>query len=379
MAPQNNNSQRIKRLEASKQNRVGFRTGTPNERDGRDGDMYVSLVPNKGMFLFYKHANSWYGTKLSKMIERFIDEDKVIIPNKRTGFNGKNQSGELTREGDNMLFETVNSGAKKVYRQGDSTFVKTDLSLQNVTNESKTTLLDDATLTGDVTIGGGDLYGRTDYGLTLHVDTNFDVRLDENNDTDNSSLRIINGAGSVVTVAYGDGTVSCGEITAGAVTWHSWEFHINRAVGHGTAASARRYYRDVDDADDYRKWDAYFDNSATGSYVINTANLAGLFTVPEPCKIGAIYGQIAGDGGSENPTVEVWKVTPSDASNGAPVIMATDTITLGSADSNYEINPTSFTNNTLAAGDIIVPAVLHGNAASLFSYYGNLTIKFITT
>lgn len=175
------------------------------------------------------------------------------------------------------------------------------------------------------------------------------------------------------------GNISSAEITAGAPIWNSWEFNIFRASGNGTLASARRYYRDVDDADDYRLWDAYFDNSA-GSYVITTANIAGLFVVPEACKVGTMYGQIAGDGTSENPVVELWKFTPSNASGATPIPVATQTVNLSStADSSYSFNQTSsFSNNTLAAGDVIIPTICHANGSVVQSYYGNITVKFIT-
>ena len=174
--------------------------------------------------------------------------------------------------------------------------------------------------------------------------------------------------------------ISCDEVIKGAPIWNSWEFNIFRATGNGTLASARRYYRDVDDADDYRKWDAYFDNT-TGSYVISTDNIAGLFVVPEDCKVGAMYGQIAGDASSTNPVVELWKFTPSNASGSTPLPVAVQTVNLSStADSNYSFNQTSsFSNNSLTAGDVIIPTICHANAGAVQSYYGNLTVKFITT
>ena len=175
--------------------------------------------------------------------------------------------------------------------------------------------------------------------------------------------------------------ISCNEVIKGAPIWNSWEFNIFRATGNGTLASARRYYRDVDDTDDYRVWDAYFDNT-TGGYVISTANIAGLFVVPDDCKVGAMYGQIAGDSSSENPVIELWKFTPSNGSSATPLILSTQTVNLsGTADSSYSFNTSSitFTNNSLTAGDVIIPTICHANGSAVQSYYGNLTVKFITT
>jgi len=176
--------------------------------------------------------------------------------------------------------------------------------------------------------------------------------------------------------------ISCDEVIKGAPIWNSWEFKIFRATGNGTIASARRYYRDVDDSDDYRLWDAYFDNT-TGSYVISTANIAGLFVVPENCKVGAMYGQIAGDGATSttNPLIELWKFTPSNGSSATPLPVASVTANVGtSGDESYAFNQTSsFTNNSLSAGDVIIPTLAHSNAGAVQSYYGNLTVKFITT
>ena len=165
------------------------------------------------------------------------------------------------------------------------------------------------------------------------------------------------------------------------LAWNSWEFNIFRATGNGTIASARRYYRDADDADDYRRWDAYFTN-ATGSYVITTDNIAGLFVVPEDCKVGAMYGQIAGDGATSttNPVIELWKFTPSNGATATPLPVAVVTANVGtSGDESYAFDTSSitFSNNTLSAGDVIIPTLAHSNAGAVQSYYGNLTVKFI--
>ena len=92
-----------------------------------------------------------------------------------------------------------------------------------------------------------------------------------------------------------------------------------------------------------------------------------------------MYGQIAGDASSTNPVVELWKFTPSNASGSTPVPVAAQTVNLSStADSNYSFNQTSsFSNNSLTAGDVVIPTICHANAGAVQSYYGNLTVKFV--
>tara|TARA_Y100001963_G_scaffold115087_1_gene159721 strand:- start:7652 stop:13846 length:6195 start_codon:yes stop_codon:yes gene_type:complete len=98
-------------------------------------------------------------------------------------------------------------GLGNVVNESPST-LKTTMALNNVTNESKATMFTTPTLTGDVTIDGGDLYGRPDAGLTIHVDTNFDVKLDADNDGDNQYFRVLNSGDTVVTSVAEDGTLN---------------------------------------------------------------------------------------------------------------------------------------------------------------------------
>ena len=49
--------------------------------------------------------------------------------------------------------------------------------------------------------------------------------------------------------------------------------------------------RDTDDADDWRRWDAY--ETLSGSNIVITSNeISGQFVIPEDCTIKAMYGQI---------------------------------------------------------------------------------------
>ncbi len=348
---------------------------------------------NDAIIDVYRHLNRISDSADEVTFVKTEDGSKKLVLN--------NHGKKYVEATDTVKFDSDTKAKKDEHKNK----VKEKLSLDKITNESKSTMFTNPSFTGATTIATN-IANETRIGSTNQADNHLVVYAPLDNSgmlvfrdsvydrwaigyrhASNNTLRInpsktvasadvfsLTDAGNLSV----DGTItsSNGVCSGDTIAWNSWEFNIFRATGNGTAASARRYYRDVDDTDDYRLWDAYFDNT-TGSYVVSTANLAGLFVVPEACKIGAVYGQIAGDSSTENPTVEIWKVTPSDASGGTPVIMATDTITIGSADSNYEINPTSFTDNTLAAGDVVIPAVMHGNAGAVQSYYGNLTVKFV--
>ena len=45
----------INKLLISKQNKINkVKKGYPAQKEGRDGDLQVRIVPNKGLFLYYK-------------------------------------------------------------------------------------------------------------------------------------------------------------------------------------------------------------------------------------------------------------------------------------------------------------------------------------
>jgi len=290
---------------------------------------------------------------------------------------------------------------------------KKDLAIDNVTNESKATMFTNPSFSGSSKINTVNSniikfqYDDSDNntlvdvvtllkspiirfmaGAVPHWKMGFDTddtvnkfKIDNGTGTtlaDPSEFELDNSGNLVLSGTLTSSNGTCGGIDT--IAWNSWEFNVFRAAGSASIAGARRYYRDTDDADDYRRWDAYFDNT-TGSYVIATANIAGLFVVPEDCKVGAMYGQIAGDGSGSttNPVIELWKFTPSNGSSATLLNVASVTANVGvSGDESYAFNQTSsFTNNTLSAGDVIIPTLAHSNASAVQSYYGNLTVKFV--
>lgn len=80
MAANRKQDLRIRNLGVQKQNRIPFLTGTPGPSVGRDGDMQIRLVPRKGLYLFYKHGNEWYGTKMEKFIKKLGMAIKLSYP-----------------------------------------------------------------------------------------------------------------------------------------------------------------------------------------------------------------------------------------------------------------------------------------------------------
>ena len=81
----------INKLLISKQNKINkVKKGYPAQKEGRDGDLQVRIVPNKGLFLFYKWGNTWYGSRLERIniLEHPVDERRLVPypgPAKKTG------------------------------------------------------------------------------------------------------------------------------------------------------------------------------------------------------------------------------------------------------------------------------------------------------
>lgn len=346
----------------------------------------------------YRHLNRISDSADEVTFTKTEDGSKKLVLNN----NGK----KYVEATDTVKFDSDTQAKKDEHKNK----VKEKLSLDNVTNESKATMFTNPSFSGATTISTN-IANETRIGNVNQADNHLVVYAPQDNSgmlvfrdsvydrwaigyrhASNNTLRInpsktvasadvfsLTDAGNLSV----DGTITSSNGTCGGIdtiAWNSWEFNIFRATGNGTLASARRYYRDVDDTDDYRLWDAYFDNS-TGGYLIGTANIAGLFVVPEDCKVGTMYGQIAGDGATSttNPVIELWKFTPSNGSSATPLPVAAVTANVGtSGDESYAFNQTSsFTNNTLSAGDVIIPTLAHSNAGAVQSYYGNLTVKFI--
>ena len=57
---------RLKRLLNNKQNIIAkVITGYPSNKEGKDGDLQIRQVPNKGLFLFFKY---WYDFSNSSIV-----------------------------------------------------------------------------------------------------------------------------------------------------------------------------------------------------------------------------------------------------------------------------------------------------------------------
>ena len=156
--------------------------------------------------------------------------------------------------------------------------------------------------------------------------------------------------------------------------WNTWEFTTFRAAANNYC------FRDVDDIDDYRRWDAT-NSLITSKLTLTTAQIAGQFTVPEDCRVHSMYGQITGDAATSCPTVTLWTFTPADATNGNMNNMGSAQPNSGSAltaDKNYTFSKTTgWVNRNLKAGDIIVPTI-HYTSGTNQSYYGHISVKFVS-
>ena len=174
------------------------------------------------------------------------------------------------------------------------------------------------------------------------------------------------------------GDIVCRDISAtgninGSAIWHEWIFNTFRGVAN------RYYYRDQDDLDDWRRWDAYSTLDGSGDIVITTQFVSGHFVVPENCTLVAMHGQIYNAGSTSCPTVSVFSGTPSDSSSLTASSRGNTQPNSGSAltsNQNYTFNKIDF-DYDLTRGDIVLPTIHYG-AGSLQSFIGCLTLKFVT-
>ena len=139
---------RIRNLGVQKQNRIPFLTGTPGPSTGRDGDMQMRLVPRKGLYLFYKHGNEWYGTKMDKFIKQVRDKNRFIVPNFAAGKgHHKLEEGELIWNGENIgIYHGKTKGLVEINKKGDKDYLISGGSITdtNVDVSSKTLVLSPA-------------------------------------------------------------------------------------------------------------------------------------------------------------------------------------------------------------------------------------------
>jgi hypothetical protein len=168
----------------------------------------------------------------------------------------------------------------------------------------------------------------------------------------------------------GASTLATGEITSGAVVWSSYPFNGNAMT------NARGYYfRDSDDYDDFRRWDDFDADMA-----LNYRKIWGHYVVPEDCTLKRMQGIVVNSGDTEDITVNVWYCLKGnisiDTSNTTFSKAGSDTdVTIGTSlvgvqfDEDYDVD--------LTAGSIIIPTLKTAGSTSQ-TYYGNLTLKYIT-
>ena len=80
----------------NKQNRIHkVKKGYPSQKEGRDGDMVIRRISGKGLFLFYKFGNTWYGTRMVKtnFLKNPRDEKRIVPVSGPPKYDG-----ELTRK-----------------------------------------------------------------------------------------------------------------------------------------------------------------------------------------------------------------------------------------------------------------------------------------
>ena len=350
-----------------------------------------------------------------------ITSDLNLAVGKKYKINGSDLAASdigATTVGQNIL-TLSNPGAvtflrlnadNSVTAQSDDDF-KTALALNHVDNEAKTTMFTDPTFTGSgttaiegatITLGaigttGIDMSGYSLGEATAHTDlvtikqslnasgvvSAYDHYLFKINlhAQDTQQWRDVylmdlqsgtNGAGADNTSRFSvkeDGSVACGEITAGAVVWQSFPFYVSLGT------HSRYYYLDVDDtANSFRKWDDY-DTSPTG---IDYRDVAGQYVVPEDCTLKAMHGVIANTSSTNNPTVYVYHGTVTEGTGNTTLASAGSVaVTISTSRVPYKFSKTDF-DVDLSAGDIVIPMIKHSDTAGTRTFQGSLTLKFVT-
>ena len=77
----------LSRILSTNQRSIGRGTGMPSHSEGRDGDITVRWVPSRGLYLLYKWASRWYGTKLQ------LNMDKALLS--EVSFQNKKFQGNM--------------------------------------------------------------------------------------------------------------------------------------------------------------------------------------------------------------------------------------------------------------------------------------------
>ncbi len=162
---------------------------------------------------------------------------------------------------------------------------------------------------------------------------------------------------------------TAGGITAGAVIWQYFPFHVL------SATNGRYYYVDNDGySDSARKWDNY-DTTPTG---LNYRAVAGNFVVPEDCTLVAMHGVIANQSSTNNPTITIYHGSITEGTGDTTLASAgAVTPTTGTMRVPFKFSKTDF-DTDISAGDIVVPTISHADAGGTRTFTGSLTLKFIT-
>ena len=194
----------------------------------------------------------------------------------------------------------------------------------------------------------------------------------------------IDGVGALTsgTIATGFGSISTGAniattanghfgaITSGAVIWQSFPFITSNIT------SARGFYfRDNDDPEDFRKWDAF-----DSDMVLTNSNIYGHYVVPEDCTLTHMRGIVANDGSTDNVIINIWYCLQADIETDTTSTTFTkagsDTnVTIGTSEVGVQINEDYDVD--LTTGSIIIPTLKNAGAGG-DNFLGSLTLKFIT-
>ena len=108
----------------NKQEKISkVKIGYPSPKDGSDGDMQIRAVPNKGLFLFYKYGNNWYGSRMEKStdIKNPRDDRRVVIQP-----GASKETGEISRSGDTFKGRISDGTDKELYRAGGTNIAIAD-------------------------------------------------------------------------------------------------------------------------------------------------------------------------------------------------------------------------------------------------------------
>jgi hypothetical protein len=151
--------------------------------------------------------------------------------------------------------------------------------------------------------------------------------------------------------------------------------------GYATGTTNYVYGEDIADSRSPYQMDTDYGNSAVASGTIDPSNVFRIgqgVVIPEVATVSSIKGWITSNG-NYVVTIAICKVTPAVGVTTALVPTVIDEIAVTGLSNNnkvVEINETTITAGTLAAGDIVFPMIKEATAGS--TLYMNLTIQTTT-